>query len=179
MAPDGARTALPDGFGKAKLGMSPQEVAKLYPELKKLDREVLGATPVFSPFVVRQLIPSVALAGAPHPVPVELRYWKDKLWVIIVYNGQNSDEQMTDAFTALCGKPSADKPGPAWFGEKVSISSAPKQHWYALADNALSKQAQELFAEEMARQRQMAARRGAAAVPAASAPAAAAESGGK
>lgn len=139
----------PDGFGKARFGLSPAEVAKLYPSAKPLDKEFLGATPVFSPFIARQHLTEQKVPGLSKPVSVELRYWKDKLWVVIVYFGDNSAEQVEASLRERFGEPMGTGTGPYWTGEKVSITTAVREKWYSISDNAASAEVRHLFAEEM------------------------------
>lgn len=166
----------PTGFGKAKFGASPQEVEKLYKgKIKGLGQESLGATPVFSPFVVRQSLSEQKVLGLEQPVTVELRYWKDRLWVVIVYYGQNGTEAVNEALRKEYGKPDQSSGDQIWQGKKVLVNTANRERWYAISDNAIAHEAQLAFMEEMRKaQEKMRERQG---LPAQTAPATPAAAG--
>lgn len=149
-SPAAALEKEPAGLGKAKLGMSPKEVQKLYPgKVRVLDMEHLGATPVKSAHMVRQLLSDQKVEGLASPTNVELRYWDDKLWVIIVYYGENSNESVQEGLRKVYGQPDLSGNDAVWRGKKVQINTATRERWYAIADLALSAQAQQAFAAEM------------------------------
>ncbi len=135
----------PAGFGKAHFGMSPAQVKKLYPSARTLGEENLGATPVFGPLVVRQALDDQEAPGLPKPVLVELRYWKERLWVVIVYYRENSSEQVVGALKRDLGQPATSAADPYWTASNVTVMTDDRQRWYAITDNALSKEAQEAF----------------------------------
>jgi hypothetical protein len=141
----------PAGIGKAKFGMSPAEVEKLYPGAVRtlVGMESLGAAPVGGPYVVRQAFSAHAVEGLPEPTTVELRYWKDQLWVVVVYYGNNSAEVVQEALRKRHGPPDLASNDSLWRGEKVQVNTVNRERWYALADKALSAEAQKLFSEEM------------------------------
>jgi len=163
----------PAGLGKLKFGMSPQQVEKLFPgKVRTLDMEHLGATPVKSAYIVRQVLPDQTVAGLPAPTNVELRYWKDKLWVIIVYYGANSNNDVAEGLNKQYGKPTISGQDSIWRGQKVQVNTVMRERWYAIADLALSGEAQKVFAEDMRKaQERLRGQQGAA--PAAPPPAAA------
>lgn len=139
----------PDGFGKAKFGMSPQAVERLYLSIRKLDKENLGASVVYSPLVARQLLTDQSIPGLKKPVRVELRYWKERLWVIIVYWGENGWDDVKAHLVSQLGEPRASVADPFWRGEKVTVTTSVAGRWYALAEKTLSKEAQEAYMEDM------------------------------
>lgn len=138
----------PKGFGKAEFRMSPEQVAKLYEgQIRTLEGlESLGATPLGGPYVVRQALSGQRVEGLAEPTTVELRYWKDQLWVIIVYYGENSADSVKEMLTKKHG-PGAQ--GIRWRSERVQVNAVDKERWYSLADAELSAEVQKLFAEEM------------------------------
>lgn len=139
----------PEGFGQARFGMSPAEVERLYPRLTTLGRENLGATPVLSPLAVRQLLPPQELQGLSKPVRVELRYWKDRLWTVIVYYGDNSAEDVITVLRKQVGDPGNRDKEPTWRGEKVTVITANRERWYAISDDALSREVQAVVFEAL------------------------------
>jgi hypothetical protein len=142
----------PAGFDKAKFGMSPAQVQKLYKDrVQPLKDEHLGASPVLSSLVQRQVIRDFKLPGVESPVNVELRYWKEKLWVVIVYYGNNGQETVVESMRKVYGPPDVSGQDALWRGTKVQINTANRERWYAIADQALSLEAQALFMEDMKR----------------------------
>lgn len=140
----------PTGYGKAKFGDSPQKVEKLYPgKVKALGQESLGATPVFSPLIARQSLSDQKVLGLAHPVTVELRYWKDQLWVVIVYYGANDSTAVNEALRKEYGKPDQSSADQVWKGKKTLVNTANRERWYAMSDNAIAHDAQMAFMEEM------------------------------
>lgn len=163
----------PTGFEKARFGMSPPEVAKLYEgKIQKLDKEYLGSSPVLSPLVHRQALRDMKLPWLQHPVTVELRYWKDRLWVVIVYYGENSQEEVVEGLRKQYGPPDISGHDAVWRGAKVTVNTANRERWYAIADLELSREVQAVFAEDMRRAQEAARARQGGAAPAAPAPAA-------
>ena len=142
----------PTGFGKARFGMSPEEVEKLYPgKVRVLGQENLGASPVFSPRVVRQVLPDQKILDLKEPTNVEFRYWDNKLWVVVVYFGQNTVQQVNEALRKEYGKPPAVSADSLWTGTKAVVNTANRDRWYAISDLAISKEAQAAFMEDLRR----------------------------
>lgn len=138
----------PDGFGRAKFGMSVEEVKKAYPKMEVLDR-MLGAAVVSGPFVKRFLLPGMKHPGLAKPTDVELRFWKDRLWVAIVYFGDNPEAKVLEALRKQNGEP---EPGSnSWTGRKSTVVFVPRQRWYSVGDNAITQEVQQLFMEEFRR----------------------------
>jgi hypothetical protein len=137
----------PTGLDKLRFGMSPEDVRKQYPgvDVQTLDRENLGAAPINGPNVVRLEVPNQQIKGLKSPVPLELRFWKNRLWVIIVYFRENGAEDVLANLKTTYGDPHLTTRDPYWSGEKVSLMTAMQERWYALTDNALSKEVQEDF----------------------------------
>jgi len=156
----------PTGYGKARFGMSPQEVEKLFKgKVRTLGEENLGATPITGPNVVRQVISDQKVPGFDQPTNVELRYWKGKLWVAIIYYGQNSTEQVNQALLKLYGEPTVMAADILWQFPKVMVNTANRERWYAIGDTALSREVQAVFLEELRQQQQPAAPAPAAPAP--------------
>jgi hypothetical protein len=174
-APAAALENQPSGLGKAQFGMSPKQIEKIYKgKVRTLDRENLGATPIYTADVVRQVIADEKVAGLDQPTNVELRYWKNKLWVIIVYFGQNGAEAVNEALLKQFGKPTVSSTDLVWQFPKVLVNTSNREHWYALAELEMSKEVQAAFTEDLrkaAEQRQT-QQAPAAAPPAAPVPAA-------
>ena len=134
-------------FEQLQFGESVADVLKAYPSARKLTHEKLGATVVESPFIARYQVPDVRLAGAAHPVSFELRFWKEKLWVVIVYFGENSNDEIVRWLTARYGTPTAAHPNPAWSGKVASVVTSLKERWFSVADQVASKEISALLVE--------------------------------
>ncbi len=163
----GAVTDEPLGFGKAKFGTPIAEMKKLFPQMKDLT-ESLGSPVVGGPYITRYVLRKEKVEGLEKPADVELRFWKDKFWLYIVYLGENSEDAAVALLTKAHGSPGPDPKFPVWAGDKSTIVFERGQGRYAVNDTGLSKEAQAWFMEMLR------SRAGAAAPPAAVAPPAAA-----
>ena len=134
----------PSGYGVLRFGSPPEQVERLYPGARRLNSlENLGAVPVTGPAVVRYVLENQKIPGFSKPVRVELRFWKNRLWVVIVYYGENAAEQVVAAVKKQVGDPENRNAEPVWTGKKTTVSMANRERWYALSDNAVSKEVQE------------------------------------
>ena len=136
-------------LAKLSLRASVAEVQKIYPKMRKLDREQFGAMVVSSPLIDRYYQPDVKLEGLAHPVALELRFWKGQLWVLIAYLGDNSEDDMVAWLQKTYGPPRATKPNASWFGTTRTIVVNSKGRWLSWNDNALSAEIQKLLMKEM------------------------------
>jgi len=158
----------PKGVGKADFGMSPAQVEKAYKDkFRRLDKEHLGATPVYNPDIVRDLIEDQRLIGLEQPVNIELRFWKDKLWVAIVYYGKNPNEKVNEALRREYGTPDQTGKDAIWKGDKVMVNSANAERWYAVSDVAVSREVQAAFMKDFQQAQQRAQGQSAPPTPAA------------
>lgn len=145
--PDDARP--PTGFGATKFGMSLAEVWRLYPKAELLGQtEQLGASSVGGPYVDRLALRKQAVVGLDQPTTVELRFWKNQLWTVIVYFGDNDLEHSRAYLLKTFGPPQGTDPNsPTWPGATVTTSATVKQRWYGTSDNGLLKEAAAWFAD--------------------------------
>ncbi len=164
----------------AKLGTSTGDVRKVFPKMEPT-KENLGAQPFDSEFLTRYAVKNAKIPETGKPGTIELRFWNDKLWAIIVYYGDGNDTKVVEALTKRLGPPNGTNPTkPGWQGEKGMTFVETEHHWYSLTDNALSKEAQAWFFAQLAKMKEQAAgaptpaapAAPAAAPPAATAPAA-------
>ena len=137
------RPPLPRGFGKAKFGMSVAQVRRLYPALQPAQGG--GAAYFNSPHLTRYLIPRVNVTGLKQRVNVELRFWKDQLWTVIVYYGTNPFEEVVQSLSRQYGQATTRGNDPSWEDSHTTIITAPGQAWYSFSDNAISKDPQEVL----------------------------------
>jgi hypothetical protein len=154
----------PPVFGKAQFGMTLEEMRTLYPEMEDLTKS-LGAAVAEGRFIARRVLWKQKLPGLPEPTDIELRFWKNQLWVVIVYFGSNDLDTVVKVLTERYGPPQGDPGSPVWSGAKSTVIFAAKARWYSVHDNAISKDAQAVFMEDLKRsiEQRAAARRGRAA----------------
>ena len=150
--PAAAMTNEPTGFGAAKFGQSVEEVKKALPKVEPLEGS-LGAQAFPSEHLKRFALKGTKVPGLEKPTNVELRFWKDKLWTVIVYFGENPPEQVTAALTKQYGPPAGTPANPAWHGERTETLVVNRERYWATTDNALSTDAQAWFREYLTGQR--------------------------
>jgi hypothetical protein len=165
------------GVGKTKFGQSVEEVKKIYPKMEPLRQEqVLGAQTIMADDLVRFVVRDTSAPGLKTPGDVELRFWKGKLWAIIVYYKDNDPAQVEAAISKELGPNTGKAPGsPYWKGTAMTAMMDTKLKWYSLTDDAISKDAQAWFIEKVRAQKgvNVVEQTPAAAAPAAATPAAA------
>lgn len=151
-----AHAAEPTGYGKAKFGSSTAAVKKLYPKLREVTAtDKLTAPFIGGPVITRMLLDKQTVAGLPKPILIELRFWKDQLWGVVGYFGDNTEQQVLDMLTKQLGPPQANNPAQVtWSGAKTQTIVSPKLRWYGITDDALSKQAQAWLAEQIEKAKQ-------------------------
>jgi len=140
----------PTGFANARFGASVEEVKNLYPRLEPLTKS-LGSAVVEGPLVTRWVLWQQKTPGLPHPTNVELRFWKGRLWVVIIYFGENSLQTVIDSLTARYGPPRGNALSAVWTGAKSTVIVAGRAKWYSIHDNVISKEAQTAFIEDLRR----------------------------
>ncbi len=168
----GAKVDEPTGFERAEFGMSLGEVWKMYPNAELLaSTATLGASNVGGPYIDRLALRNHPVPGFDKPTTVELRFWKDKLWGVIIYFGDNDPDKCKALLAKTFGPTTSRDPNhPVWRGDRVTTIGAYKQSWYGSSDNAFSNQATAWFSdltegkwkgetaeEKAARERRMAA----------------------
>jgi hypothetical protein len=133
--------AEPEGFGNAKFKMTPEQAKAALPGLEETEED-LGAALVGGPYVKRFVLRNHPVPGLQHPTNVEIRFWKDRLWVVIVYFGQNDYPSVVEALEKQLGSTSkGDEKSRVWIGEKTTSVASDREKYYSLADNDLSNEA--------------------------------------
>jgi hypothetical protein len=145
-------------FEKLRFGQTVVEVQALYPKMRLLEGEQLGAAVAFSPYIQRWSQPGIKLAGLANEVSLELRFWKERLWVVIAYYGANTAEDITSFLTKRHGAPTSTQPDASWNGKEVVIITSPQERWFSYNDLTLSAEVQAVFMEDL--QRSQRARQG-------------------
>jgi hypothetical protein len=128
--------------------MTVAEVRAVHPQMEELT-EMLGAATVQSPHVKRYLLRDQKVAAVEQPTKVELRFWKDRLWVIVVYFSALDLENVKTMLTQRYGDLQGGRLSLYRTMELVTIVLDAKKRWYSIADDAISREAQTFFAEEM------------------------------
>ena len=134
----------PDGFEQAKLGMPLDQVRARYPQLKPMPPNA-GAATFKSPFLERYMLEDVPVAGLAAPVFVELRFWKNELWSIVVYCAPNLLPEVGDYFTQHFGRPTTEGYNPTWVFAKSTVTMVSSELWYSITDNALNVEVRQEF----------------------------------
>ena len=123
----------PSGFGDAKLQMILDELRSYYPELEDPGDKNLGALPIGGPHISRYVARDQQVPGLANPSDLEFRFWKDKLWIIIVYFGDNGADAAMATLRKQLGSPTgSDKQLPRWDGEKTEVTAHLAQGWYGI-----------------------------------------------
>jgi hypothetical protein len=143
--PASAITNEPTAFGAAKLGAGTAEVKKAYPKMEPT-KEFLGAQAFESEHLTRYVLKRIRVPETGQQGMVELRFWKDRLWAVIVYYGETNDQKVVETFTKRLGPPNGTNPQkPSWQGDKSLTFVETDQNWYSFTENDLSKDAQAWF----------------------------------
>jgi hypothetical protein len=139
------------GYGAAPFGTRWDKARTLFPSAEVLpDGKSMGAPSVGGPFVHRLYLTDQKVEGLPKPVNVELRFWKKNLWVVQVYWGDNSEQDVLAALTKKLGPNQGSAPGTLlWITDSVQVTGSTKQKTYGSADLALSADAQKWFKQLM------------------------------
>ena len=137
------------GFDKSAFGSSLADAKKSYPKAEEIpEGKDLGAPTVGGPYIRRLLLTDQKVEGLPKPTMVELRFWKNKLWGVVVYLGDNDEPQVIEILTKRLGpSDSTDTDYPLWVRSKTQTTMERKQRWYGVNDLALSTEAQAWFAK--------------------------------
>lgn len=140
----------PTGIGDLTLGAPVAEVQKKHPKMEELKPGVsLGAAIVGGPHVARYVLHKVAAKNLAQPADVELRFWDGKLWVIIVYLGQNPVSEVRAALEKQIGKPTAQGPPTSWLGQKSTTVLSYREGYFSISDNGLSDQARQVLVQAL------------------------------
>jgi hypothetical protein len=142
----------PEGFGTAKFGMTLEQVRQLYPTLAKAP-VVTSAAYFRLPSLTRYWITKVDVPGLRSQCDVEFRFWKNRLWSVVVYYGANAFADVAEKLRREYGPPSTKSRDPSWAFGSASITTSPGQMWYSLDDNEIGKDVQRGFTETIQQQR--------------------------
>lgn len=131
----------PTGFGEAKFKMSPAEVQKIFPKMEPLE-EALAAPVVGGEYVKRFILRKSAVPGLVKPADVELRFWADRLWVVLVYfEGNEADVVIAALRKQIGSEGGSDKNFVTWVGDTSTTVLTRKGQYYSFSDNELGAEA--------------------------------------
>lgn len=130
---------VPEGFGKAKFGMSVAEVKAKYPELQPAP-EIQGY--LSHPDLQRHVLFAAKVGKLPKPMDIELRFWKGQLWMMLFYNGKNSKDDVDRYLVDTYGPSASGALDSAWVWPGRTLISQTEHGWFSLSDKALGKEAQ-------------------------------------
>jgi hypothetical protein len=135
---------------KLELGQTIDEVRRAHPELRPL-RVNLGSSfaegaPV-SRFVLRGVVP----VGLQKSTDVELRFWKERVWIGIVYFGDNRDEDVRAALEKRYGEIEKSTDQPWWSTDEYAVTAQMARRWYSVQEPKMSAEAQSWLVEELGR----------------------------
>ena len=150
----------PGGFGKAKFGMTVEQVRKYYPKITPA-APGMGAAYFNSPDLTRYVIGRVKVPGFAERMTVELRFWKKHLWSVIFYYGSTSFMAIAEDLHRRYGDSTTQGIDPTWALPNSTITTAPSEMWYSYSDSTATKDVQRAFAEAIQAAQQRAAARAA------------------
>lgn len=133
-----AAPAEPAGWGRERLGMSVEELRKLYADAQL-------APPLTAPFddarIQRWLRLGVREDDLPQPVDIEYRIWDGKLWMVLVYTGANPAPAVRNALEKRFGRPTDRSALPAWVWPDRKVVTHLDQKWFALIHRPTDREA--------------------------------------
>jgi hypothetical protein len=149
-APTPAR-AVPHGFGKAKFGMTLEQVRRLYPKLAPAPA-ITGAAYFPSPNLARYWITKVDVPGLRNRCNVEFHFWNNHLWNVIVHYRTNPFADVMKNLRRAYGPPTSEVRDPSWALGTATITTSPGQMWYGFDDAKITKDVQRALLEAVHQQ---------------------------
>ena len=136
-----------NGIGAAQLGENREAVKKALPAMQNLAPGQKLASAVFSsPHLERFIVRDHKVEGHTKPVDVELRFWRDKLWALIVYFSKEDTSAVLASLKARYGAfTNGAEDRPVWEGKLVTLQAYGPQAWYGLTLNSISEDARTWF----------------------------------
>jgi hypothetical protein len=142
----------PTGLGAARFGMSVEQVQRIYPGMRELRQgEKFAAAAVYTPNIRRFALENQKIAGRDKPTTIELRFWKDQLWLYITYVDEAESSAVIEGLAKQYGPPDHNEGGrPLWAGDRTLILGEFPRGYYTIQDETISRQAQTWFSEAAA-----------------------------
>lgn len=135
------------GYGPVPFGTSLARARALLPAARPIGADVfLGAPTIGGPHVDRLLLEQQSVAGLPQPINVELRFWKQQLWIVHLYLQDNPADAVRAMLVARLGPPTDERPRTlTWVTDATTTTWQVELRWVAITDHALSREAQAAF----------------------------------
>lgn len=136
------------GLGSFPFGGSLADFVKQYPKAEPLpEGKDLGSPTIGGPYIRRFVLQDQKFEGVDKPTQIEVRFWKNKLWAVIVYYGDNDDKKIHTMLDERLGPiTTGDDDNPLWELEKTQVTAQRKQRWFGITQTALSNEARAWFA---------------------------------
>lgn len=141
----------PAGYGKAKFGMTLEQVRQLYPALAPAP-PFTAAAYFRSRNLTRYLLAGVEIRGLKRPCNVELRFWKNQLWSVITFYGANPFSAVVQKLQREYGPPTTKSSDPTWALGTATLITSPGQLWYSVDGAEIGKDVQREFMEVVRQQ---------------------------
>jgi len=147
MADDDLTTVI----GEVRLRQSLADVQKQFPEMRELRGKGKERAIVEGPFIRRFAVRGVKPFGLAKATDMELRFWKDQLWLAIFQFGDNSESEVRAALEKRFGAKPSVAAQAFWDATNYSVALQVKPRWFSIQDPALTSEAQRWFLELMGR----------------------------
>jgi hypothetical protein len=137
--------------GEVRLRQALADVQKQFPEMKELRGKGQERAIVEGAFIRRFAVRGVKPYGLPKATDMELRFWKDQLWLAIFQFGDNREADVRAALEKRFGAKPAAAPQAFWDAPNYSVALQVKPRWFSIQDPVLTAEAQRWFLEMMGR----------------------------
>ena len=127
-----------DWFSRAQMGMSSAQVREILPDMKNAEG---GEEPHTSHTRVERYITTGQAFDGLQGCRLELRFFDDRLWVIIVNYEDNSTEEVERILKERYGEPTSQYGNVArWSGSGLEVILERNAKWFSLGDEALAEE---------------------------------------
>ncbi len=140
------------GFAEIEFGDSLEVAKKKHPEMRPVSTTDtrLNAAAIQSPHLVREVIGDYKLGNVPTPVQVELRFWRDQLWAVVVYYDRGESEAVLKYLDETYGPRTSGTPQrPIWSDDRVQLQVVTTGGWYGATSKSISEDARSWFFKKL------------------------------
>jgi len=141
-----------EGFAGIEFGDSLEVAKKKHPEMRPVSTNDtrLNAAAIQSPHLMRQVIGDYKLGNVPTPVQVELRFWRDQLWAVVVYYDRGESEAVLKYLDETYGPRTSGAPErPIWSDDRVQLQVVTTGGWYGATSKPISEDARAWFFKKL------------------------------
>jgi hypothetical protein len=132
-----------DWFSRAQMGMSSAQVREILPDMKNAEG---GEEPHISRTLVERYITTGQAFDGLQGCRLELRFFDDRLWVILVNYEDNPTEEVERILKERYGEPTLQYGDVArWSGSGLEVILQPKTKSFSFADEAVAEEAAKAF----------------------------------